>query len=320
VRDGRSHGERRGRIHPDVAARVLAGGQIAGASGDRRAPGPMQVAVVLRGSGALRVGHRGPCLPGPVIFEELHEHVVERGRAETDARRHVDERLESEAVSELVQEDGDEIDQPSRIAVEPQVPAARLQAPGRADLAVELGEDVVGARLIDAADLVRERLRVVRVRKRGVREVGVQRYRTGTAQNRTRGVAGLWVELCADDDRDVAGEDVSPDRSRVVEHVQPLLAERHTGVAGDRSPRRWIVEALTGAVIVDDGDGRGVGAAGDERQQGSEHERQQAARAQALDERHDYFSSNAAGVGGRWFGSVTHASLRLPVFGSICMT
>jgi len=256
VRDGRSHGERRGRIHPDVAARVLAGGQIAGASGDRRAPGPMQVAVVLRGSGALRVGHRGPCLPGPVIFEELHEHVVERGRAETDARRHVDERLESEAVSELVQEDGDEIDQPSRIAVEPQVPAARLQAPGRADLAVELGEDVVGARLIDAADLVRERLRVVRVRKRGVREVRMGGSRPRRAQRRAERVAGEIVDGGVDLDRHRAGQLRRPEIRRVRERIQALNAERRPQVSADGRHRRRVVESFVRAVVVDDDDGR----------------------------------------------------------------
>jgi hypothetical protein len=54
--------------------------------------------------------------------------------------------------------------------------------------------------------------------------------------------------------------------------IQALSAERRPGIAPDGADRRWIVEALAGAVVVDDGDGGRV-AAGGERQQRREEER-----------------------------------------------
>jgi hypothetical protein len=107
----------------DVSARVASGAEDAPRR-DRRAARPVEIRVVDRRRGPLRVGHVRPGEPEAVVFEELHEGVVFVVEAHAGGRRHV--RLEAEAVADLVQHDRDEVElAPPRVAVETVVPGVR---------------------------------------------------------------------------------------------------------------------------------------------------------------------------------------------------
>ena len=260
MRDRRASLQRRRGIHLHVPARSVA------ASGEERrrrddgAAGPVQVGVVLGRGCALRIRHARPAETQAVVLEKLHEDVV--AVVEPGAGRECHEGLEAEAVPQLVQDHRDEIDlRAAGIAVEPVVPGER-KAAGRSDGAVELSDDVVVRRReIGSGDLVRERLRIVRVRVRRIREVGVDRRGAGRPEGRARRRAAEPVHGGGHPDRHGARELRPPDARGMRERVQALRAERRAGVPADRADHRRILEAFAGAVVVDDGDGRRAAAA-----------------------------------------------------------
>ena len=260
MRDRRAGRERRRRVHLHVAA----GGMAAGGERRRRrhhgAPRPVQVGVVDRRGRALGIREARPGEPEAVILEELHEHVV--AVVVPGAARERDVGLEAEPVAELVEDDRHEIElRCAGVAVEAVVPRPRKRA-GRADRAVEGGGDVAVARgEVRAGELVGERLGIVRVRVRSVGEVVVDGVGAGRAEGRARGGAGERIHRGVDLDGDAARQLGAPQAGGIRERVEPLVAERRPGVSADRTHRGRVVEALAGAVVVDDGDRGGGGGA-----------------------------------------------------------
>src|SRR4029077_7575232 len=134
------------RVHQDVAARMPSAGE-ARAGGDDVRAGPVQVARAARAVDrrrlALDVRHRRPGLGGGVVLELPHVDVVESRRLRT--AREVHERGETEAVPELVERDGHEIELAApRVAVEAVVPAEAGEAARVPEVDLEGGADVLG--------------------------------------------------------------------------------------------------------------------------------------------------------------------------------
>ena len=274
VRDRRSALDRIRRVHLDVAAGDVTAGAENPAVRDDGGAGPVQVARVGRRGLPLCVRHGGPRQPEAVILEVPHERVV--AAQELHAVRVVDEREEPEPVADLVQDDGDEIDLAARrIAVEAVVPGVRKRA-RRAERAVELRADVGLRREVRAAELVRERLGVPRVRDQRAGEVGVYGRRASLAEHRARGAARERVHRRRDGDRHRAHELGGPHVGRVLEGGEPLGTERRRDVPAHRCDHGRIVEAFARIVGVDDGDGRGASRA--EGEQEREHAPEEPAR------------------------------------------
>ncbi len=102
----------------------------------------------------------------------------------------------------------------------------------------------------------------------------MDRHRTRTAQHRTRGGAGLRIELGANLDDDRARQQRAPDAGRVLENEQALTTERDRGIAAHGCARCRVVEAFTDAVVVDDDDRGGRRHPGRQRHQRQrEHQR-----------------------------------------------
>jgi hypothetical protein len=223
---------------------------------------------ILRGRGTLRVGHGGPRRRRPAVVLEV-QHVGVVPAAQELAVRLVDEGEEAEAVTDLVEDDGDEVDlAAARVAVEAVVPGIRERA-GRPDRAVERRADVgVRRRVVRPAELVRERLRIPGLGDRRAAEVGVHGRRPGLPEDRARPAARERIHVGGHRDRDGARELRAPDVRRELERGEALRAERRRAVAADRRDDGRVVEALARPVAVDDGDGRGApGAEADQQRE-----------------------------------------------------
>ena len=79
------------------------------------------------------------------------------------------------------------------------------------------------------------------------------------------------------------------------EDVQPLLAERRARVAADGCDQRRIVEAFTGAIVVDDDDRRGSC-----RGRTKSEQRRDADIAQEGEGAHAHFTSRRVAAGAAW--------------------
>src|SRR5205807_6159266 len=102
-------------------------------------PYPVQISRVLARRHALGIRHGGIELPGGMVFEVEHEGVVEVERF--GACHEVDEGEEAESVTQLMQNDAEQVDLGARrIGVEAVIPAPRERA-GGADGAVKWGRD-----------------------------------------------------------------------------------------------------------------------------------------------------------------------------------
>src|SRR5262249_46214065 len=125
------------------------------------------------------------------------------------------------------------------------------------------------------------------------REVASEARRTGASQRAAPGVAAQRVERGAHPNLDPARQQSAPDGGRLLEHVEPLLADGRARIAAHRCRRRRIVEAFAGAIDVDDGDGGRVHG----RRRPGKRRGDEDSQSQSL-ESHDYFSSSAcAGTG-----------------------
>ena len=153
------------------------------------------VARVDRRRCALGVGHLRPELVGGVVEDVDVEHVVEIGDA--GAGRDVGELLEAEAVRELVQQHGHQIDVVAVIRVEPEIelPAAEarsisveIRVEPRADLCTRCDTIVFERIDLEAGHLVGKRPAVQEVRDRtGIQTRRGEIQRREIANRRSRG-------------------------------------------------------------------------------------------------------------------------------------
>ena len=211
---------------------------------------------------ALGGRHLVPVLAAHVVHEEA---VPDEGLArEVEPVRLVGRGEEAQAMAELVQEYGQQVDAArALVAVEAVVPRTGGQATRGADERVELRDDVIIDRVeVGPGEPVRLRAGVPRRRERGVREVGVEHVRTRRAEHTGADTARQRIERRLDADRDRALQHGIPDLAGLDERVQPLLADRGARVAADRCGRGRIVEALARAIEVDDDEGRTCGGGG----------------------------------------------------------
>ena len=95
---------------------------------------------MARPDGHLRIG-----LPGAVVFEIAHKRII--GPRKLCAGSQIHEGLKAQAVSKLVQDDGDEVDlDAQRLLVQAVIPGKQKRA-GGTDRAIEYCNDVVAARI-----------------------------------------------------------------------------------------------------------------------------------------------------------------------------
>ncbi len=224
--------------------------------------------------GGLRVRTRPGHVPGidvgrrargrrHVVPELAHLRVEDRALVDVGVVHEfgagcVDERLEAEAVRELVEHDGDQVHVVAVVVVEPVVPMGARQAAGHSELRVELRPDVVTVRVgasreeVAPGAPVRERRRIPRRGELGVGEVFDELNRRRRSER--AGVRGAVEcdEARLDTDLDVAHEEGAPEVRGVLEGDQALRADGRARVAADRRRRSRVVEAGVRRVGVDD--------------------------------------------------------------------
>ena len=209
---------------------------------------------------ALRVARH--LVPVHALVEVVEEAVVDvrpRRRPHLDAGQR--DGREAESMAELVEHHRQELDQRALVAVDAVVPAeeaARIAQVG-IERDVDVGEPP-GLRSTPAIRLASDCWYQVlgngALAKLRCEDPAPALPSTAPPASQVCGVEGG-----VDQDLHRARQDAAPDAGRVVEHEEPLGADRGAGIAADRRGRRGIVEAFSRAVEIDDRDGGRLGDA-----------------------------------------------------------